>query len=272
MATDRLFPENKMNPQLESLPHAIPVHPRSRPHCVHRLPGGRRPDVLAQLSHELRNSLGTIRSAVSLLATGGTAAQDAAAEVVIRQVKQMTRLVDDLLDVSRIGNGRLQLRLDKLDLRAVVARAMQATEHAMRRYSHLARMSLPDAPVWVEGDETRLEQVFVNLLMNAAKYTPPGGEISLALVQENGESVVTVRDNGVGMTPELLPRVFDLYVQANPSSSNDGLGLGLPLVCSLIERHGGRVTASSRGIGMGSEFTVRLPASASREACAPLPP
>lgn len=216
--------------------------------------------MLAQLSHELRNSLGTIRSAVRLLATGGTATQQAAGEVVIRQVQQMTRLIDDLLDVSRISNGRLRIRRDRMDLRSVVASAMQATEHAMRRNSHRARVALPDAPVWVEGDEARLEQVFVNLLMNAAKYTPPGGDISMVLVQEGGEAVVTVRDNGVGMAPELLPRVFDLYVQADPASSHDGLGLGLPLVRSLIERHGGRVAAASRGMGMGSEFTVRLPA------------
>lgn len=249
-----------MNPQLEPLSPPGPVHARSRPPCLRRRPIGRRPDVLAQLSHELRNSLGTIRSAVRLLATGGTAAQEAAGEVVIRQVQQMTRLIDDLLDVSRISNGRLQLRLDRRDLRAVVASAMQATEHVMRRNSHRVRICLPEAPVWIEGDEARLEQVFVNLLTNAAKYTPPGGDISLVLVQEDGEAVVTVRDNGVGMAPELLPRVFDLYVQADPSSSNDGLGLGLPLVRSLVERHRGCVTAASRGIGMGSEFTVRLPA------------
>lgn len=251
-----------MNPQLESRPHPGAVQSRSRPHCMHRRAARRRPDVMAQLSHELRNSLGTIRSAVRLIVTGGTATQEAAKEVVIRQVQQMTRLIDDLLDVSRIGNGRLQLRLERRDLRAVAASAMQATEHAMRRNSHRARVALPDAPVWVEGDEARLEQVFVNLLMNAAKYTPPGGDISLALVQEGGEAVLTVRDNGVGMAPELLPRVFDLYVQADPSSSNDGLGLGLPLVRSLIERHGGRVAAASRGIGAGSEFTVRLPVAA----------
>lgn len=248
-----------MNTQLEPLSPSRPVHARSRPPCMRRRQIGRRPDVLAQLSHELRNSLATIRGAAKVLVTGGAATRKAAGEVVIRQVQQMTRLVDDLLDVSRISNGRLQLRLDRTDLCAIVASAMQATDHAMRRNEHRVQVALPAVPVWIRGDAARLEQVFVNLLTNAAKYTPPRGDIRLVLLQEGNEAIVSVRDNGVGIAPGLLPRVFDLYVQADPSSSHDGLGLGLPLVRSLVERHGGCVTAASGGAGMGSEFTVRLP-------------
>jgi two-component system, sensor histidine kinase len=219
-------------------------------------------DVLAQYSHELRNSLGTIRNAMRVL--GGATAESAARErsrvLVLRQVETMSRLADDILDVSRMSNGRLRLRCSRIDLCAVAANAIQAVEGAMQQREHRLAWSMPGKPIWVSGDEARLEQVFVNLLVNAAKYTPVGGDVGLSLALENDEVVVVVRDSGVGIAAEMLPRVFDLYVQANSASRQDGLGLGLPLVRALVESHGGTVTAASEGIGLGSVFSVRLPA------------
>ena len=219
-------------------------------------------DVLAQFSHELRNSLGTIRSAVHVFGAGTVRnlAQERARILMVRQVEQMTRLIDDLLDVSRMCNGRLQLRRDRIDLCIVIANAMHAVECTMQQRGHRVTVSFPASPMWMQGDGARLEQAFVNLLVNAAKYTPVGGDVSLSVTQQADEAIVHIRDTGVGIAAELLPRVFDLYVQGNPSSRTGGMGLGLPLVRSLVESHGGRVTAASEGIGQGSEFTVRLPA------------
>jgi len=219
-------------------------------------------DVLAQFSHELRNSLGTIRSAMHVfrIGTAENPTQEKARVLIERQVEQMTRLVDDLLDVSRMRNGRLQLRRARIDLCMVIASAMHAVECTMRQREHRMTVSFPDAPVWLHGDAARLEQVFVNLLVNAAKYTNVGGKVSLSVTHEGDEGIVVIRDTGVGIAAEVLPKVFDLYLQANPSSRSGGLGLGLPLVRGLVESHGGSVTAASDGIGHGCEFTVRLPA------------
>ncbi len=218
--------------------------------------------VLAQFSHELRNSLGTIRSAMHVfrVSTIENPEQEKARVLIERQVEQMTRLVDDLLDVSRMRNGRLQLRRARIDLCVAVASAMYAVECTMRQREHRMTVSFPDAPIWLHGDAARLEQVFVNLLVNAAKYTNVGGEVRLSVSREGDEGIVVIRDTGVGIAADVLPKVFDPYEQANPSSRNGGLGLGLPLVRSLVESHEGSVTAASDGIGRGCEFTVRLPA------------
>ena len=219
-------------------------------------------DVMAQLSHELRNSLAVIRNAMHVLKTGAAEnpSQECARMLTERQLGHMTRLVDDLLDVSRVRTGRLQLRRARIDLCIPIAHAIRAVELTLQEREHRVTVSFPDMSVWLDGDAARLEQVFVNLLVNAAKYTNVGGDISLSVTQEGREAVVILRDTGVGIAADVLPRVFEPYVQANPASRMGGLGLGLPLVRALVERHGGSVTAASDGIGHGSQFTVRLPA------------
>jgi signal transduction histidine kinase len=219
-------------------------------------------EIMARFSHELRNSLGAIGSAMHVLraASPKNAVQEKAQLLAERQIRQMTRLVEDILDTSRIHNGRLQLERRRIDLCVSIARAMHVVECTMRQREHHMTASFPDAPVWLRGDAARLEQVFVNLLVNAAKYTDVGGEVTLSVRQEEDEAVVSIRDSGVGIAADLLPRMFDPYVQGGPSMRGGGLGLGLPLVRSLVEGHGGRVTAASGGAGKGSEFTVRLPA------------
>ena len=172
----------------------------------------------------------------------------------------VTRLVDDLLDVARLRKDGLQLNCARIDVCVVVARAMRAVEYVMQQREHRMTVSYPKQELWLRGDEARLEQVFVNLLLNSAKYTDVGGDICLSINREGDEAVIAVRDTGIGIAANVLPRVFDLYVQGNPSSRDGGLGLGLPLVRALVESHGGRVTAASEGIGRGSEFCVRLPA------------
>jgi signal transduction histidine kinase len=220
-------------------------------------------ESLAVLSHELRNSLGAIRSAVGILwmeTSAGPAAVKARL-VIERQVGQMTRLTQDLLDLSRIQRGQLRLQLERIDLRTVVNQSMQTVEHAMRERNHRLTASIPDAPLWLQGDCARLEHVFVNLLINAAKYTDAGGEVGLAVERKAGEAIVRIRDTGIGIAPEVLPTVFDLFVQADNAQrrADAGLGIGLALVRSLVESHGGSVAVASAGLREGSEFTVRLP-------------
>ena len=219
-------------------------------------------EVMAKLSHELRNSLGSLRNAMHVLGIGPikSPVQEKAQVLAERQITQMTRLVDDLLDASRMRNGGLQLRRGRFDLCVVAGRAMHSVDCTMREREHHVAVSFPEEPVWLQGDAERLEQVFVNLLINAAKYTDVGGHVRLSVKQEANQAIVSIRDSGVGIAADVLPKVFDLYVQANPSSRNRGLGIGLSLVRSLVEGHGGSVTAASDGLGKGSEFTVRLPA------------
>lgn len=219
-------------------------------------------DVLAQFSHELRNYLGVIRSAMHILKVNPVEnrAHEEARVLIERQIDSMVNLTDDLLDVARMRHGRLQLRRTRIDMCMVVARAMHAVEGVMRLREQHMTVSYPDTPVWLHGDARRLEQVLVNLLLNSAKYTSVGGDVSLSVTQKGDVAIVAIRDTGLGIAADVLPGVFDLYVQANPSSRDGGLGLGLPLVRALVEGHGGSVTASSDGIGCGSEFTIRLPA------------
>jgi signal transduction histidine kinase len=220
-------------------------------------------EFMTVLSHELRNSLGAIRSATHILrmetSAGPTAVK--ARELIERQVGQMARLVEDLLDVSRVRSGHLRLQCERIDLCAVAARAAQTVDFAMQQRNHRMTTAFPEAPVWLQADPTRLEQVFVNLLINAAKYTETGGQVELSVEREEDDATVRIRDTGIGIAPDVLPHVFDLFVQANPSSrrADAGLGIGLALVRSLVECHGGRVTAASAGLRRGSEFTVRLP-------------
>lgn len=183
-------------------------------------------------------------------------------EVIERQVKHLTRLIDDLLDVSRISTGKIQLKPVPVDFREVVSRAAESVLPLMTAKQHDLRIILPPRKLSALADPARLEQVVSNILTNAAKYTDNGGSITLTGAQEGSSIVLRLRDNGIGIDPEMLPHVFDLYTQAdgNFARSLGGLGIGLTLVKMLVEMHGGSVTAASEGPGKGSEFTIRLPA------------
>ena len=235
----------------------------------------RKDEFLAMLSHELRNPLSAIFNALHILRLQDTEnpIQQKAKIVMERQVGQLAHLIDDLLEVSRVITGRIQLHQERLEMRGIVERAIESARPLIDRCKHELSVSLPAEPIWLQGDPTRLEQVVVNLLNNAAKYTDEGGHIRLTVQQEGGEVVLRVRDTGVGIAPELLPRIFDLFTQADRTldRSQGGLGIGLSLVQKLVELHGGTVEAHSAGLGQGSEFIVRLPAlSPARESIAPI--
>jgi PAS domain S-box-containing protein len=220
-------------------------------------------EFLAMLAHELRNPLAPIRHAVQIvqMPDAGRRALERAGGVIGRQVNHLSRLVDDLLDVSRITRGKVTLRKERVDLAPVVAQAVETSRPLIEARGHELTVELPRQPVCVEGDATRLAQVLANLLNNSAKYTPDGGHLGLTVEAGPGEAVVRVRDDGVGITAELLPQVFDLFTQGGRSlaRSEGGLGIGLAMVKSLVEMHGGSVVGRSDGPGRGSEFVVRLP-------------
>ena len=221
---------------------------------------------MAILSHELRNSLNGIRCAAGILRLNVSATPDVVkARVLIeRQVEHMSRLVEDLMDVAQFENGQLRLQPERVDLCAVVTQSVQAVELSMVQRKHRLTTSFSSAPLWIQADPIRLEQIFVNLLVNAAKYTTTGGSVEVSVAERDGEAVVCVRDTGIGISEEVLPRIFELFVQADRSSRRAaaGLGIGLALVRGLVESHGGHITATSGGLGKGSEFTVHLPISA----------
>jgi PAS domain S-box-containing protein len=223
----------------------------------------RKDEFLAMLAHELRNPLAPIRNAVQLMRLNGTDDPDVqwARDVVERQVQQLTRLVDDLLDVSRISRGKINLQMGPVDLAAVVVRAVEISRPLIDARKHSLEVSLPEQAVWVEGDSTRLAQVLSNLLNNAAKYSEEGGRIDLTVEPSGGEAVLRVRDTGVGIAADMLSHIFEMFtqVQSSVGRSQGGLGIGLTLVRSLVELHGGSVEAHSGGLGHGSEFVVRLP-------------
>jgi len=222
----------------------------------------RKDEFLAMLSHELRNPLAPIINAVLLLGLqkDEDQIQYSARTIIERQVGQLTRLVDDLMEVSRISTGRVQLRLEQVAVNGIVERAVETARPLIDTHHHELTVTLSPAPIWLYADATRLEQVVINLLTNAAKYTPDGGRIRLTVEQQGDECVMRVQDTGVGIAPELLPKVFDLFTQAKRSldRSQGGLGIGLALVQRLVELHQGRVEAHS-SLGQGSEFVVRLP-------------
>jgi PAS domain S-box-containing protein len=224
----------------------------------------RKDDFLATLSHELRNPLAPLRNAVQILALRGDDPDVVAQtnELLDRQIQQMVRMVDDLLEVSRIGRGKISLQKAPVDLAEVVATAVETSRPLIDAHRHTLTVSLPDCPVRVEADAARLAQALSNLLNNAAKYTEDGGRIELIAERVGAEAVLRVRDNGVGIAPYMLPRVFDMFMQIESSKDRSlgGLGIGLTLVRRLIEMHGGRIEARSAGPGKGSEFLARLPA------------
>ena len=235
----------------------------------------RKDQFLAMLAHELRNPLAPIRNAVELMRQVETVDPtfQPSREMVERQVKHLARLVDDLLDVSRITQGSIRLRKEVVDLGTIVERAVEGTRSLIESRAHELSVDIPQETIRLEADPTRLEQVISNLLNNAAKYTMPGGQIWVTARLEPGEAVIEVRDTGIGVPPDVLERVFEPFVQSDGSlaRSEGGLGVGLTLVRSLVEMHGGRVEAHSPGLGQGSEFVIRLPARVPVEAPAPAP-
>jgi len=227
--------------------------------------GRRKDEFLATLTHELRNLLAPVRTGLQVMRLARAESdREQACGVMDRQVHHLARLLEDLTDVSRVGQGKVVLRKECLDLRGVLAEAAEASRPLVEGGRHTLVVRRPADPVPVEGDRTRLTQVFANLLNNAAKYTEPGGRIEVDVGAEGGRAVVRVRDTGVGIPPELLPTVFELFAQVGASldRSQGGLGIGLALVRRLAELHGGAVEAHSHGPGMGSTFTVRLPLAA----------
>lgn len=228
-----------------------------------RLVDRRKDEFLAMLSHELRNPLAPIRNAVKLLKNQDITYSQLAwsCEVIDRQVTHMVRLLDDLLDVARIMQGKIRLELEPLELADIVNNAVETSSPLIESRGQELVISQPQTPQWIKGDRVRLAQVLSNLLNNAAKYTGEGGKITLNIMQEGSDAIIEVRDTGIGIPPDILPRIFDLFNQADCSlaHSQGGLGIGLTLVRKLVEIHGGTVTATSEGSGQGSSFKVRLP-------------
>jgi PAS domain S-box-containing protein len=230
-----------------------------------RSAGERKDEFMAVLVHELRNPLAALAAAANTLERGTKNGEPAslAAAMVRRQVDHMSRLLEDLTNVARVTHGLVQLRLEPVSMQDAVRQAVDATRHHIDSRQHQLRLHLPAEPIYVNGDPVRVNQIIVNLLTNAARYTPMGGTIDVRLSAARGNAVLTVRDDGIGISAEMLPKIFDMYSRANPAGQGavDGLGIGLALVKGLIELHHGTVEARSPGEGCGSEFTVELPLS-----------
>jgi signal transduction histidine kinase len=223
----------------------------------------RKDEFLAMLAHELRNPLAPIGNALQTMELAGDNREvtQEARHLIERQLQHMIRLVDDLLDISRVTLGRIPLRKEQVELAAVFQQAIETSRPVIESARHQLKVTLPPQRIWLDGDPTRVTQVFSNLLNNAAKYTKDGGQIWLTAEQEGEEVVVRVRDNGIGIPTEMLSRIFEMFTQVDGSleRSHGGLGIGLTLVKSLVEMHNGKIEARSDGPGQGSEFIVRLP-------------
>ena len=236
----------------------------------------RKNEFLAMLAHELRNPLAPIRHAIRALQLGngdGNALR-AATDMLDRQVGQMVRLVDDLLDMSRISRGRIELRRDRVALAPIISQAVEATRALYRSMNHELTVTLPQRPVYIDADPARLAQVVGNLLNNACKFTDSGGHVWLTVEQAGAQVIIRVEDNGIGIAPDQLSHLFDMFTQVDTSveRSRDGLGIGLTLVKTLVEMHGGTVEARSAGLGRGSEFIIRLPTVAEEPRVRPADP
>ncbi|ATQ77624.1 hybrid sensor histidine kinase/response regulator [Massilia violaceinigra] len=223
----------------------------------------RKDEFLATLAHELRNPLAPIRTGLDILRirSGDAQATQRATDIMERQLRQMVRLVDDLLDVSRINTGKFAIKMGRVELKAVVNDALEVVRSYIELHGHELAIDLPDRPVFLHGDATRLAQILSNLLNNAAKYTNRGGRVSLTARVEERDLVIQVADNGIGIAPDMLNHVFEMFVQVDSTleRTNAGLGVGLSLARRLVELHGGSIEAHSAGINRGSEFVVRLP-------------
>ena len=220
-------------------------------------------DFLAMLGHELRNPLAPIVTAIQLMRLRGENTSTRELHVIDRQVRHMMRLVDDLLDVARIARGKVELRRERVDVRGAVVKAIETVTPLLEHRHHALATDITSHEIVVDIDEVRIAQVITNLLANAAKYTEPGGHISIAVREDDGDAVIEVTDDGAGIAPALLPHVFELFVQGpqTPERGPGGLGLGLTLVRTLVGLHAGSVEAHSDGLGRGSRFVVRLPIS-----------
>ncbi len=223
----------------------------------------RKDEFLATLAHELRNPLAPISNSVSILASpkAPQVVRDQALGMMERQVKQMVRLVDDLMDVARITRGKIVLKPERVELADVLRSAAEISQPLITQFEHRLITTLPKGQVWLDADVTRLSQVFSNLMNNAAKYSEPGKEIRLSAEVADGTVTVSIRDQGLGMTRDTMARIFEMFAQADESleRAHGGLGVGLTLVKALVEMHGGTISATSEGLGQGSEFSVRLP-------------
>jgi len=231
----------------------------------------RKDEILAMLGHELRNPLSPILTALYLMRHKGDAASSRERAVIERQVHHLVSLVDDLLDVSRITRGKIKLDPRPIELARVVERAIETASPLFEKKLHTLRVDVPASGLVVGADEARLSQALANLLENAARYTEPGGHVDVEARREGAEIVVRIRDDGIGIAPERLPLIFDLFVQGERGAdrAGGGLGLGLGLARSLVTMHGGMVHGRSEGLGCGSEFEVRLPALSTERACSP---
>ena len=220
-------------------------------------------EFLATLAHELRNPLAPIRAAVKILQLKSkpTPESQSALKVIERQTKQMTRLIDDLLDIARITSNKLELRCEPIELSEVLNAAVETSRPLIEQRGHKLIVKTPAEPIRIDGDLVRLAQVISNLLNNAAKYTERGGRISLTAARKRNQAVIKVRDTGIGIAPEILPDIFEMFTQAERATNGSpgGLGIGLTLVKRLVEMHGGTITGQSGGRGKGSEFVVRVP-------------
>ncbi|MES2263722.1 MAG: response regulator [Pseudomonadota bacterium] len=234
----------------------------------------RKDEFLAILAHELRNPLGPIRNAAELLRQldpDVPAAQENARQMILRQTAHMVRLVDDLLDVSRISQGKIALRRADVQLRSVLLAAVETAMPNIEQRHHTLDIDLPPQPVWLHADSVRLSQVVANLLNNAAKFTPPGGRLRLEVALDGEVAVVRVIDNGIGIAPHHIGTIFGLFTQGGHAADRvqDGLGIGLSLAKTLVDLHGGQIRASSPGVGLGSVFELRLATIAAPQAAAP---
>jgi PAS domain S-box-containing protein len=248
---------------------ATDVTERKRAKEALNLASRRKDEFLAMLAHELRNPLAPIRNAVQLLKMQESTDSKLtwSCNVIDRQVTHMARLLDDLLDVARIMQGKIRLKIERFELTDIVNNAVETSRPLIESRGQELIISSAPAPQWIEGDRVRLAQVLSNLLNNAAKYTREGGKITLSVTGEGSNAAIEIRDTGIGISADILPQIFDLFTQADHSlaHSQGGLGIGLTLVRQLVEIHGGTVTAASAGIGQGSTFTVRLPALSLKE-------
>lgn len=237
---------------------------KQKEHQVLQDSNRRKDEFLAMLAHELRNPLAPILNAVAILnhLMQGDDKLAYVSDIIERQTRHLSRLVDDLLDVSRISLGKIKLQKERVDLATIIARAAEISTPLLNARKHQLTVQMNPKNLFLEADGTRLAQVISNLLTNAAKYTDEGGSIFLSSSSDGGEVVIRILDSGMGISPDLLPHVFDLFIQGDRSlaRSEGGLGIGLTLVRRLVELHGGTVKAASDGLGCGSEFTVRLPA------------
>jgi signal transduction histidine kinase len=228
----------------------------------------RKDEFLLVLSHELRSPLASIQNGMGVLRGQKDAketVQRRTHELIDRQVRQIAQIASDLLDIGRITSAHFLMRLERTDLHAVVAKAIETVEPEFARRRQVLEPTWAAPGVGLMGDASRLEQVFVNLLVNASKYTDPGGQVKLSISVEGRDAVVRIKDSGIGISAQALPHIFDLYMQADSEAvrSRSGLGIGLALVRNIVKLHGGAVSATSGGLGQGSEFEVHLPIEAS---------